>query len=203
MLLSNTDDIIARLKLQDPAAIEAAFSAYKGYARHYYMRNYYRQYGNLHVDDVKQLCLISLLEKGPQFKGFSKPQLDAFTKRMFRNNIDGYMRRFVRNPECKVVNEETNESPIFDRVACRSNSSIENETVENVIFENLVQGHIIPSLNNKELLLFKALLDDKDLSQIRKSENISSEALRQRKCRLKSKVKALMATPEVSRLYKS
>jgi DNA-directed RNA polymerase specialized sigma24 family protein len=203
MLVSNTDDIIARLKLQDPAAIEVVFSAYKGYARHYYMKNYSRQYGNLHIDDVKQLCLISLLEKGPKFRGFSKPQLDAFTKKMFRNNIDNYMRSFVKTRAVTAVSGGVYELPLYDRIAAASHSSTENAALENVVFENLLHKHIIPSLDDKELVLFNALMDGKDLTHIRESENISGDAFRQRKCRLRSKVRALMNTPEAIRIYKS
>ena len=203
MLLSNTDDIIAGLKLQDPAAIEVVFLAYRGYARHYYMKNYYRQFGNLHLDDVKQQCLIALLEKGPQFKGSTKPQLDAFTKKMFRNDIDIYMRRFVRNSKRTVDLVGTDNLFPLENIADPSNPCIESETVETLVLENLLESHIIPSLNDNELELFKAMLDDKDLSKMRKYSNTSSAAIRQQKCRLRNKIKALMNTPEAIRTYKS
>jgi DNA-directed RNA polymerase specialized sigma24 family protein len=203
MLLSNADDIIAGLKLQDPAAIEVVFSTYRGYARHHYMKNYFRQFGNLHLDDVKQQCLIALLEKGPQFKGSTKPQLDAFTKKMFRNDIDTYMRRFVRNSKRTVDLVGTDDLFPLENIADPSLTCIESETVETLVLENLLEVHIIPSLNNKELELFKALIDDKDLSQMRESIKISRPAIRQRKCRLKNKVRAIMNTPEAIRTYKS
>ena len=202
MLLSNTDDIIAGLKLQDPAAIEVVFSAYRGYARHHYMRNYCRQFGTLHLDDVKQQCLIALLEKGSQFRGTTKPQLDAFTKKMFRNNVDSYMRRFVRNSK-KTVGFRTYELFPLESIADSSLPCLESETIEAMVLENLLDEHIIPSLNDKELELFKALMDAKDLSQMCNSLKVSSATLRQRKCRLKNKVKALMNTPEAIRTYKS
>jgi DNA-directed RNA polymerase specialized sigma24 family protein len=203
MLLSNTDDIIAGLKIQDPAAIEVVFSAYRGYAKHHYLRNYCRQFGTLHLDDVKQQCLISLFLKGPQFRGSNKPQLDAFTKKMFRNNIDHYMRRFVRNSKKTYNLVETDEFFPLKSIADPAVPCIASKTVENVVFNNLVQTHIIPSLNDKELELFNALMEDKDLSQIRKSINVSSVAIRQRKCRLKHKVKALINTPEAIKTYKA
>jgi hypothetical protein len=203
MLLSNADDIIAGLKLQDPAAIEVVFSTYRGYARYHYMKNYCRQFGNLHLDDVKQQCLIALLEKGPQFKGSTKPQLDAFTKKMFRNDIDIYMRRFVRNSKRTVDLAGTDEFFPLESIADPSLTCIESDTVEALVFDNLLQAHIIPSLNAEELELFKALMDDKDLTQMRESIKVSSPAIRQRKCRLKNKVRAIMNTPEAIRTYKS
>jgi len=203
MLLSNTDDIIAGLKLQDPAAIEVVFSAYRGYARQHYMKNYCRQFGNIHLDDVKQQCLIALLERGPRFRGSTRPQLDAFTKKMFRNDIDLYMRRFVRNSKRTADLAGTDESFPLESIADPSLTCLESETLETLVLENLLEAHIIPSLNENELELFKALMDDKDLSQMRKSINISSPAIRQRKCRLKNKVRALMNTPEAIRTYKS
>jgi DNA-directed RNA polymerase specialized sigma24 family protein len=202
MLLSNTDDIIAGLKLQDPAAIEIVFSANRGYAMHHYMRNYCRQFGTLHLDDVKQQCLIALLEKGYQFRGTTKPQLDAFTKKMFRNNVDSYMRRFVRNSK-KTVGFRSDELFPLESIADSSLHCLESETIEAMVLENLLDEHIIPSLNDKELELFNALMNDKDLSQMRKSINISGAAIRQRKSRLKNKVKALMNTPEAIRAYKA
>jgi hypothetical protein len=203
MLLSNTDDIIAGLKLQDPATIEIVFSANRGYARHHYMRNYCRQFGTLHLDDVKQQCLISLFLKGSQFRGSTKPQLDAFTKKMFRNNIDHYMRRFVRNSKKTYNLVETDEFFPLKSIADPAAPCIASKTVENVVINNLVQTHIIPSLNDKELELFNALIDDRDISKMRGSINLSNAAIRQRKCRLKHKVKALMNTPEAIRTYKA
>lgn len=203
MLLSNTDDIIAGLKLQDPAAIEVVFSAYRGYARHHYMRNYCRQFGTLHLDDVKQQCLIALFVKGPQFRGSTKPQLDAFTKKMFRNDIDNYMRRFVRNSKKTYNLVETDEFFPLKSIADPAVPCIASKTVENVVINNLVKTHIIPSLNDKELELFNSLMEDKDLAQVRKSINISSATIRQRKSRLKRKVIALMNTPEAIRTYKA
>lgn len=203
MLLSNTDDIIAGLKLQDPATIEIVFSANRGYARHHYMRNYCRQFGTLHLDDVKQQCLIALYEKGPKFRGSTKPQLDAFTKKMFRNDIDNYMRRFVRNSKKTTSLVETDEYFPLKSIADPSLPCLESEALETLVFENLLNVHIIPSLNDNELELFNALMDDKDLSKMRMSINISDAAIRKRKSRLKNKVKALMNTPEAIRTYKA
>jgi len=166
------------------------------------MRNYCRQFGTLHLDDVKQQCLIALLEKGSQFRGTTKPQLDAFTKKMFRNNVDSYMRRFVRNSK-KTVGFRTYELFPLESIADSSLPCLESETIEAMVLENLLDEHIIPSLNDKELELFKALMDAKDLSQMCNSLKVSSATLRQRKCRLKNKIKALMNTPEAIRTYKS
>jgi len=68
---------------------------------------------------------------------------------MFGNNIDNYMRRFVRIPKLNIAHDGSYELPVFERLAPQPPTSVESETLENVVFESLVQGHIIPSLDNR------------------------------------------------------
>jgi DNA-directed RNA polymerase specialized sigma24 family protein len=203
MLIGNSEDIIAGLKLQNPAACEKLFSNYRTFAERYYTKSYGSSFGNIHLDDALQECLRAAMNHSHKFEGAYQQQLDAFAKKMFVRVINCYMRRFIpiagrtADLSCHDVDFplETIADPAF--------ADSEENLVLKLFFDQVLEKHITPALTPEELKLFRKLHMDEDLCSYGRSCGISRDAVRKRKSRLLKKVRTLFEEAEVKMIYGS
>lgn len=203
MLTGNSEDIIAGLKLQNPAACAKLFSSYRSFAERYYLKRYSAGFGNFHLDDALQACLRAAVSHGHKFCGSHPRQLDSFAKRMFARAIDCYMRRHISLAAVTAeLDCEEDEFPL-EAIADTAIAGSEDSIVLKLVFDQVVEDHVLPSLTDEELLLFQRLHRDEDLCSWGRSCGISLSAVRKRKSRLLKKVRTLFEEQEVGLTYGS
>lgn len=203
MLITTKPDIIAGLKLQNPAACEKLFSNYRCFAERYYLKRYGASFGNLHLDDALQECLKASVNHAHKFGGSYPQQLDAFAKRMFARAIDCYMRRFVALAARTADLNSRGEAFPLETIADPAFTDTENNIVLKLTFDQVVEKHIAPALTPEELRLFNRLHRDEDLLLYGRACGISRDAVRQRKSRLLKKVRTLFDEQEMGLKYGS
>jgi DNA-directed RNA polymerase specialized sigma24 family protein len=203
MLIRNNTDIIAGLKLQNPAAREKLFSNYSCFAERYYLKRYGASFGNLHLDDALQECLKAAVNHAHKFGGSYPQQLDSFAKRMFARVIDCYMRRFIALAARTADLNFYDEAFPLETIADPAFSDTEENIVLKLTFDQVMEKHIAPALTPEELHLFNRLHRDEDLHHYGRACGISREAVRQRKSRLLKKVRTLFDEHEVRLAYGS
>lgn len=203
MLTRNTEDIIAGLKLQNPAACAKLFSNYSTFAEKYYLKRYGSSFGNIHLDDALQECLKAAVNHAHKFGGSYPQQLDSFAKRMFSRVIDCYMRRFVAHSRRTAGTGFEEDAFPLEAIPDRSCEDTEDNIVLKIAFDRVVEKHIAPALTRSELELFNSLHRDEDLNRYCSSCGISRDAVRKRKSRLLRKVRTLFDEPEARLTYGS